>query len=115
VPTLYQYNEALGGSEFILGVMVAVFSGGRLVAAPALGWLSSGPMQVSDKVLFSVSSFFCIIGNLVYGLGLAIEEQAGSSTALTVVVLSRLTLGFATGILGIARAHVAAVTTTSQR
>jgi MFS family permease len=84
---------------------VAVFSVGRLISAPLLGWLSG--RYISNTRLLSACLALCVIGNFFYGLGLEL--------GLVSIVLSRLVLGFATGILGVARAFVSLVTSTEER
>jgi MFS family permease len=95
----------LGGTTTMLSLCVALFSVGRLISAPLLGWLSG--KWVSNFTILSGSIVICFVGNLLY----AFAYQLG----LTTLVVSRVLLGFGTGILGVVRAYVSLITTTEER
>jgi ceroid-lipofuscinosis MFS transporter 7 len=103
-PSLYLYNEDIGGDKKSLGMIVAAFSVGRLFGSIFLGWWYN-KRGGKEAIIFSL-----IIS--------AIAHTAYSFATLTgwwLLLLSRTVVGFGTGILSVVRACIADCTTVQQR
>lgn len=65
LPTLWLYVHSLGGSKSFLGMIVSSYSMGRIIAAPAFGYLS-------ENIGHQQTMIFCNVvilgGTLVYAL-----------------------------------------------
>jgi len=103
VPSLFLYIEQTGGDKAFLGIVVSVFSVGRLFGSTAFGYWYNwrGPREVMMASL--VISF---VGNVLYGTGYVTHKW--------VILLSRFLVGFGSGILSPVRAALADIATKQQ-
>jgi MFS family permease len=104
LPTLSTFVEYLNGDSLILSLAVSLFSVGRFVGAPFLGWWYNkrGAMEV-----LAVALGIGVLANLAYTFAYISDKY--------VLLISRLVIGFSTGLLGVCRAHIAAKTTLEDR
>ncbi len=101
---LCHQHVQLGGDRTFLGIVVAIFSFGRLFGSIILGYWYNwrGPKEV-----IIVSLLLSIIGNVLYGFGYI--------TSKWVVLVGRFLVGFGSGILSPVRAAIADITTKEKR
>jgi MFS transporter, ceroid-lipofuscinosis neuronal protein 7 len=107
LPTLFLYNQSLGGDLASMGLLTSVFSVGRLISSTVFGWMCD---RYSFKFVYTVSSLVCLVGNAIYMLA-----DASVTNSIAVLVVSRFLVGFGAGNRSVCRANVAALTTVDQR
>jgi len=98
------YINSLNGNQNTLSLSVSLFSVGRLVGAPFLGWWYNRRPAL-EPICFTL--ILGCLSNLMY--------SASSVSNYYVLLSSRFLVGFATGVLSVSRAHIAAQTTVKQR
>lgn len=95
----------LGGNTSELGFLVGIYSAGRLAGSLGLGWWFN---KRGAKEALIISLTIAVAGNFLYSL-------ANLFDSFVVLLMSRLVIGFGTGLLSVGRAFVAEVTTTKER
>lgn len=102
VPTLPFYMQHLGGNGFDVGMLLATFSLGMLVAAPLWG-------KLSDRIGRRPALLIALLGNVAAYAGLAFTDSI-----VTLVVL-RFFAGLMSGNLTIVNAYVTDITAPHER
>jgi MFS family permease len=92
---MWPYFHALGGDVRLYGVLTALFSLSRMVAAPALGWWSDRYVGAHRHVLL-LACVMLVAGNFMYSL----------YPTLFLLIVSRLLIGVGAGTLGEARGYI---------
>ena len=105
IGTLSPYLVSVGGDSTFLGIVIAAFSLGRLVASFTFGALAD--VWCTRSVLL-LSTAGCILGNFLFCF-------AGTVSSKYVLLLSRMLTGFGTGMLSVARTHVSLTTPGEER
>ncbi|KAL0246703.1 hypothetical protein GEMRC1_007914 [Eukaryota sp. GEM-RC1] len=102
MPSMWQFVENLGASEFDYGIIVASFSAGTFIGGPLLGyWFNRRTLKES----LSFAMILCLACNVLYAFAWNVWS----------VLFSRFFLGLGSGSIAIIRAYVSEVTSTSQR
>lgn len=104
LPTISTYVEKVGGDKSQLGLAISLFSVGRLVGAPVLGWWYN---KRSALEVLTVALLIGVAGNIMFSFA--------AVGGIYVLLISRVIIGFSTGTLSVARAHIAAQTTKDER
>ncbi|ELR21735.1 transporter, major facilitator subfamily protein [Acanthamoeba castellanii str. Neff] len=101
----------VGGDKSQLGLAISLFSVGRLVGAPVLGWWYSVNHFLYNKrsalEVLTVALLIGVAGNIMFSFA--------AVSGIYVLLISRVIIGFSTGTLSVARAHIAAQTTKDER
>ena len=105
IGTLSPYLTSLGGDSFFLGVVVAAFSVGRLIASFAFGLLSD---YWTTRSVLLLSTVGCMVGNFLYCFSATVSSKY-------LLLCSRILTGFGTGMLSVARTHVSVTTPGEER
>lgn len=104
LPTISTYVDKVGGDKSQLGLAISLFSVGRLVGAPVLGWWYN---KRSALEVLTVALLIGVAGNIMFSFA--------AVSGIYVLLISRVIIGFSTGTLSVARAHIAAQTTKDER
>lgn len=102
VPLLPFYNQAFGGEEFVLGLLIASFFLVQFLFAPLLGRLSD---RFGRRPVILGTLTVATTGHLILGF----------ANSLVFVFVARMLAGFAAGNLGVARAYIADRTRPEER
>lgn len=102
IPVLPLYAQKYGASEFVVGLLLAIYSVMQFIFAPILG-------KLSDRVGRRPVLFFSLIGTAI---GFLIMGMAG---ALWVLFLARIIDGITGGNISTAQAYIADVTPPDKR
>ena len=105
IGTLSPYLTSLGGDSFFLGLVVAAFSVGRLIASFAFGALSD---YWTTRSVLLLSTVGCMVGNFLYCFSATVSSKY-------LLLVSRVLTGFGTGMLSVARTHVSVTTPGDER
>ncbi|EME28081.1 Major facilitator superfamily domain-containing protein 8 [Galdieria sulphuraria] len=98
----WPYLERLGGTKSLLGVFVALFSVGRMLSTVPLGFLSD---RFSIKTVYLWCTVCQIFGHFLYCV----------APRVSILLLSRVLVGFGSATMSISRAHVTKATTLLDR
>src|ERR1043165_1859122 len=104
LPMLPIYSDKFGASGFMIGVIMASFSAMQFLFAPAWGRLSD---RIGRRPVLRVSTAGAAGSYALFGFGSGIQS---ASTALTVIVLSRVLAGICGANITVAQACIADVT-----
>ncbi len=102
LPLLPYYAETFQASEFVTGLLVAVYAAAQLIGAPVLGRLSD---RFGRRPLLLASIFGTFLGFLLLGF----------ANALWILFAARILDGFTGGNLSIAQAYITDVTDAQNR
>ena len=105
IGTLSPYLTSLGADTFFLGLVVAAFSVGRLIASFAFGALSD---YWTTRSVLLLSTVGCMVGNFLYCFSATVSSKY-------LLLFSRILTGFGTGMLSVARTHVSVTTPGEER
>ncbi|RLO11289.1 hypothetical protein DYB28_005269 [Aphanomyces astaci] len=109
MPTLFLYCQSVGGTLADMGILMSIFSIGRLVSSMVFGYLCDRP-GASFRFVYMVSLAISVVGNIMYLL--ADSHVANSKTLL---VVSRFIVGVGAGNRSVCRADIARLTSMDQR
>ncbi|GJQ10745.1 hypothetical protein GpartN1_g2536.t1 [Galdieria partita] len=98
----WPYLERLGGSKSLLGLFVALFSVGRMLSTVPLGFLSD---RFSIKAVFIWCTICQSFGHFLYCV----------APRVSILLLSRVLVGFGSATMSISRAHVTKATPLLER
>src|ERR1051325_96409 len=104
LPLLPIYSDKFGANGFMIGVIMASFSAMQFLFAPAWGRLSD---RIGRRPVLLVSTAGAAASYALCGLGSGVTS---ATTALTVVVLSRVLAGVCGANITVAQACIADVT-----
>ena len=99
LPTLYQYVKDLGGDENIYWSCIALYYISKAISVAFLGWLMDWR---SYKHILASSAFLIILGNILY----CQAPWTSSTTAIPVIILSRILAGFGSSNTFISYSHI---------
>lgn len=102
IPILPNYAEELGASEFMIGVIAAVFSLMQFVFTPIWGTLSD---QKGRRPMMLISIAITCIAYLLFS----------QATTLWLLIISRCLAGLGSGNISVAQAYIADITPPEQR
>jgi len=102
LPSLWPYLLSLGGAKETLGVVVASFSLGRMMATIPFGFLSD---HFSTQAVLVIASVIQILGHSMYVI----------APSISAIVVARVIVGLGSATMSVCRAHVAKSTTKGQR
>lgn len=108
LPLLPIYSDTFGASGFMVGVIMASFSAMQFLFAPAWGRLSD---RVGRRPVLLVSTAGAAMSYAVFGYG----STLAGTTALTVLLLSRVVAGICGANITVAQAYIADITPPEQR
>ncbi len=108
LPLLPIYSDTFGASGLMVGVIMASFSAMQFLFAPMWGRLSD---RIGRRPVLLVSTAGAAISYLVFGYG----STLAGSTALTVLLLSRMVAGICGANITVAQAYIADITPPEQR
>ncbi len=108
LPLLPIYSDTFGASGLMVGVIMASFSAMQFLFAPLWGRLSD---RIGRRPVLLVSTAGAAISYLVFGYG----STLAGSTALTVLLLSRMVAGICGANITVAQAYLADITPPEQR
>lgn len=108
LPLLPIYSDTFGASGFMVGVIMASFSAMQFVFAPAWGRLSD---RIGRRPVLLVSTAGAALSYTVFGYG----STLAGTTALTVLLLSRVVAGICGANITVAQAYIADITPPEQR
>lgn len=108
LPLLPIYSDTFGASGFMVGVIMASFSAMQFIFAPAWGRLSD---RIGRRPVLLVSTAGAAMSYAVFGYG----STLSGTTALTVLLLSRVVAGICGANITVAQAYIADVTPPEQR
>lgn len=100
IPSLWPYMEQLGGSRLLYGVAGAVTNAVQIFSLPFCGWLSD---KFSRKSILLAGQGIMAASGLLYGVAGTIGP---GTTALAIVILSRMLVGFAMGTRSSAQSYL---------
>lgn len=109
-PVLSLYTNELHGSPFMISVVVAAFSIGRLIASFVYGLLTD---RLSIRLILCSALLVTIVGHILYILAEFVTTT--HNEALVVLIIGRACSGWGTACLSSARAFVSKYTATSER
>ena len=102
LPLLPYYAETFGASEFVTGLLIAVYALMQLIGAPLLGRFSD---RYGRRPILLISVFGTFIGFLLFGL----------ATTLWMLFAARIFDGLTGGNLSVAQAYISDVTDAKNR
>ena len=102
LPLLPYYAETFNASEFVTGLLIAVYALMQLIGAPVLGRLSD---RYGRRPILLVSVFGTFIGFLLFGF----------ATTLWMLFAARILDGITGGNLSVAQAYISDVTDAKNR
>lgn len=102
LPLLPYYAETFGASEFVTGLLIAVYALMQLIGAPLLGRLSD---RYGRRPILLISVFGTFIGFLLFGF----------ATTLWMLFAARILDGLTGGNLSVAQAYISDVTDAKNR
>lgn len=108
LPLLPIYSDTFGASGFMVGVIMASFSAMQFLFAPAWGRLSD---RIGRRPVLLVSTAGAAMSYAVFGYGSTLAD----TTALTVLLLSRVVAGICGANITVAQAYIADITPPGQR
>jgi MFS transporter, DHA1 family, tetracycline resistance protein len=108
LPLLPIYSEHFGASGLMVGVIMASFSAMQFLFAPIWGRLSD---RIGRRPVLLVSTAGAAISYAIFAFG----SSLSGSTALTVLLLSRMMAGVSGANITVAQAYIADVTPADQR
>ena len=108
LPLLPIYSDTFGASGLMVGVIMASFSAMQFLFAPVWGRLSD---RIGRRPVLLVSTAGAAVSYAVFGYG----STLAGSTALTVLLLSRVVAGICGANITVAQAYIADITPPEQR
>jgi multidrug resistance protein len=108
LPLLPIYNRDLGASGFLIGVIQASFSAMQFLFAPAWGRLSD---RIGRRPVLLVSTAGATLSYVVFAIGCGLPH----STALWVLLASRILAGICGANITVAQAYIADITPPGER
>ena len=108
LPLLPIYSDTFGASGLMVGVIMASFSAMQFLFAPAWGRLSD---RIGRRPVLLVSTAGAALSYAVFGYGSTLT----GSTALTVLLISRMVAGICGANITVAQAYIADITPPAQR
>lgn len=103
LPSQWSYlAEKLQGTKTQLGVLVSIFSLGRMVATVPLGYMSD---VWSARLVLALCCALAAVGSIGYAL----------ARSFTWLLLSRILAGVGSATVSVCRAHIARATSTDER
>lgn len=93
LPTLWPYFSEMGGKKASLGLLVSIYSLGRMFSVIPLGYLSD---CLSASTILQIASALQACGHLLYIV----------APSISVLFFSRMLVGFGSATTSIARAHI---------
>src|SRR5438105_10056577 len=108
LPLLPIYNRDLGASGLLIGVIQASFSAMQFLFAPSWGRLSD---RIGRRPVLLVSTAGAAISYSVFAIGCGLS----GSTALWVLLLSRMLAGICGANITVAQAYIADITPPAER
>lgn len=93
LPSTWPYFKSLGGSNGMLGVLIASYSFGRMFSTTPLGYLSD---HLSSAKVMCGASFLQAFGHLLYAV----------APSVPVLYIARAIVGFGSATTSVARAHI---------
>lgn len=108
LPLLPIYSDTFGASGLMVGVIMASFSAMQFLFAPIWGRLSD---RIGRRPVLLVSTAGAAISYAVFGYG----STLAGTTALTVLLLSRVVAGICGANITVAQAYIADITPPEQR
>jgi len=108
LPLLPIYSDTFGASGLLVGVIMASFSAMQFLFAPIWGRLSD---RIGRRPVLLVSTAGAAVSYVVFGYG----STLAGSTALVVLLLSRMVAGICGANITVAQAYIADITPPEQR
>ena len=108
LPLLPIYSDTFGASGLMVGVIMASFSAMQFLFAPVWGRLSD---RIGRRPVLLVSTAGAAVSYLVFGYG----STLAGSTALTVLLVSRMVAGICGANITVAQAYIADITPPEHR
>ena len=102
IPVLPLYADALGASQFEVGLMVALYTGGMVIFLPIWGW-------VSDRIGRRPVLLLCLLGTAASFALLAVASSVGE------IYVARALGGFFGASVGTAQAYMTDITDADDR
>ena len=108
LPLLPIYSDTFGASGLMVGIIMASFSAMQFLFAPVWGRLSD---RIGRRPVLLVSTAGAAVSYAVFGYG----STLAGTTALTVLLLSRIVAGICGANITVAQAYIADITPPDQR
>ncbi len=108
LPLLPIYNRDLGASGLMIGIIQASFSAMQFLFAPGWGRLSD---RIGRRPVLLVSTAGAVVSYTVFAIGCGL----GGSTALWVLLASRILAGICGANITVAQAYIADITPPAER
>ena len=109
VPLVPGFSQHFGAQGFLIGVIIASFSAMQFLFAPIWGRLSD---KHGRRPILLISTAGAALSYLLFALSCTLENH---TTALWLMVLSRMLAGMCGGNITVAQAYIADITPPEQR